>query len=142
MSLPNHEIPFRESLLGIPAAVNSYRAQHDLPPFDNRRTLNFNAFDRATHFVKAGIGDGELEQTVRPFGGQDLSDAVELVAQFPGIAEGATYIAPWMRDEEANKYLLGDHKYMGVAGVTIPTGLIARPILTAVVVMILANSWH
>lgn len=110
--------PFRESLHGVVDALNAYRQEHGRPPVERNRMLNFNAYDRARHLMAAGLADETpLINTVRAFKGQDVSEAVELVRQWPGVkSDPAGYLFPWQRDETANAVLLGDYGYMGCMG--------------------------
>jgi hypothetical protein len=132
---------FRRSLLGVPAALNAYRAEHGQEPLEPSRILNFNAYDHAGHLMKAGMADpAAIQDTVRPFEGQDLSDAVELVRQWPVIKEADEYLFPWTRDGIAQSVLLGEYGFVGVAGQIITLDSEARPFYKAIVVMVLTKT--
>lgn len=131
---------FRRSLLGVPAALNEHRADFGHAPLESLRTLNFNAYDHACHLMKAGLSDDSpLVDTVRPFKGQDISKSVALVRQWPVIKEAGEYLFPWTRDELANSVLLGDYKYMGIAGDIVALDTDTKPFYRAIVVLVLTT---
>ena len=132
--------PFRLSAAGLDEAINSYRAAHDVPALQSSRILNFNAYDRGVHFLKTGIGEGQLWETVRMFDDQDTSDGVELYSQWSSIEQPATYLKKWSDDPDASKVLLDpSFTYMGLASNVLPVGNKGR-FITAVIVLVMTRT--
>lgn len=129
---------FHRSLLGIPASLNSARAEIDLPPIQSSSVLDIAAYERACYFMVAGMRDYTvLADTVQPFKGYDLTEAVELVRQWPAIKQAPEYMQPWANDKLAGVVLTGDYRFMGVAGEIVL--LEKPPFMKAIVVLILTN---